>query len=292
MAASIPSQERTVDPFASYNSNTVNDHTKMITLDDDVIANINSLRVTDAMDATSTSVFVSTGIAYKDAVLIQMTAQGTVDFNNEDHYYNPTGNIVNGYHYIIMNYVYVKSRPAPQASYQILQPLQRGSYSPGGSWLFLACVDISNAGDPVPTIYEILDYDPDNPDNKRLYPKTYAGTETFLPTHNQTRDQARIAYDSTSDEFYFGYSDRWGIINANVYQTTINVSDWISSGGSYYADVTHSLGTQYNTITVVSGNGSDINMKIEPQDIEFFSTNVTKIWMPDNTHTLHVAIAG
>ena len=296
MAASIPSQERTVDPFASYNSNTVNHHTKMITLDNDVIANISSLRVTDAMDATSTAVFVSTGIAYKDAVLIQMTAQGTVDFNTADHYYDwdspGLGFDENGYYYIILNYVYVKSRPAPQASYQILKPSQRGSFSTGGSWLFLAAVLISGVGVSGAQIDEISDYDPDNPDNKRLYPKTYAGTETFLPTHNQTRDQARIAYDSTSDEFYFGYSDRWGIINANVYQTTINVSDWISSGGSYYADVTHSLGTQYNTITVVSGNGSDINMKIEPQDIEFFSTNVTKIWMPDNTHTLHVAIAG
>lgn len=294
MAASIPSQERTVDPFASYNSNTVNDHTKMVTYDEEGMANINSLRVTDALDATSTAVFVSTGFTYKDAVLIHMTAQGTVDFNTADHYYDwdspGLGFNENGYYYIVMNYVYVKSRPAPQASYQIIKPSQRGSFSTGGSWLFLAAVLISGVGGSGAQIDDILDYDPEDQDNKRLYVKTYAGTETFLPIHNQTRDQSRIAYDSTADEFYFGYSDHWGVINANIVQTTIQIGDWILSSGSYYADVDISaIGTQYNAVTVV--DDAD-NMKIEPQDIEFESSTNMKIWMPDNTHTLHVTVVG
>jgi hypothetical protein len=217
-----------------------------------------------------------------------------VDFSNPDHYYNfDTGFTPNGYYYIVLNYTYAKSRPAPQASYQIIKPNQRGSFSIPGSWLFLAVVNI--IGTELPpgqqTIVEILDYDPDDTDNKRLYVKSYAGAETFLPTHDQTRDQSRIVYDSTSNEFYFGYSDRWGIMNANVFQTTINVGDWILDGGSgnYYAVVTHSIGTQYNTITVADNID---NMKIEPLDIEFVSSSETWIWMPDNTHTLHVAIAG
>lgn len=421
MAASIPSQERTVDPFASYNSNTVNDHTKMVTYDEEGMANINSLRVTDAMDATSTAVFVSTGFTYKDAVLIQMTSQGTVDFNTADHYYDwnspGLGFDENGYYYIIMNYVYVKSRPAPQASYQILKPSQRGAFSTGGSWLFLAAVLISGVGGSGAQIDDILDYDPENPDNKRLYVKSYMGTETFLPDHDQTRDQSRVAYDSTADEFYFGYVDRWralgkgtgsivrdtsaldvgdlvyinaagnvtkAILSAEVSSadgvvivsdvatgsppgaiqliglvehvpieaarvgsiavgdllylsgseagkitdvkttpivqmvgrclavsgstvdmlfvrgdvvetnTAIAVSTtlsaWTLDGGSYRADVDISeISLQYNTITVV--DAAD-DMRIEPQDIEFLSTSITRIWMPDNTHTLHVTVVG
>jgi len=212
MAASIPSQERTVDPFASYNSNTVNDHTKMVTYDEEGMANINSLRVTDALDSTEASVIVSLGFAYKDAVLIHATGQSVVDFNNEDHYYDwdspGLGFQETGYYYIVMNYVYVKSRPAPQMSYQIIKPSQRSAFSTGGSWLFLAAVLFNTVG-PAAPIDGIFDYDPEDPDNKRLYVKSYMGTETFLPDHDQTRDQSRVAYDSTADEFYFGYVDRW-----------------------------------------------------------------------------------
>jgi hypothetical protein len=299
MAASIPSQQRTVDPFSSYGSNVVTKLTKMVTYDEEGLANTNSLRVTEGTDATTT-VVVSTGFAYKrsaqyeNETLIHVDSTAIVDFSNPDHYYNfDTGFTPNGYYYIVLNYTYAKSRPAPQASYQIIKPNQRGSFSIPGSWLFLAVVNI--IGTELPpgqqTIVEILDYDPDDTDNKRLYVKSYAGAETFLPTHDQTRDQSRIVYDSTSNEFYFGYSDRWGIMNANVFQTTINVGDWILDGGSgnYYAVVTHSIGTQYNTITVADNID---NMKIEPLDIEFVSSSETWIWMPDNTHTLHVAIAG
>jgi len=419
MAASIPSQTRTVDPFASYDSDTVNKHTKMVTFDEEGMARINDLRVTEALD--STSVIVSTGFVYKDQVLIHMTGQGIVDFNNPDHYYDyddPVASPQDGLNYIILNYVYVKSRPAPQASYQIVKQSQRGTYSPGGSWIFLACVDISFAGGVSPPIVNaIYDFDPEDQDNKRPYVKSYMGTETFLPDHNQTRDQSRVAYDSTADEFFFGYSDRWralgkgtgtivkdtsahnvgdlvyidgsgnvqkAILTAEVSSadgvvivddvetgsppgtiqliglvgdvpieaarvgsvaigellylsgseagkvtdvkttpivqmvgrclsvngtsvgmlfvrgdvvetnTAISISStlsaWTLDGGSYRADVDISeIGLQYNVVTVV--DGAD-DMKIEPEDIEFVSSSITRIWMPDNTHTLHVTVVG
>lgn len=421
MADSIPSQIRTVDPFSSYGSNVVNRHTKMVTFDEEGMANINSLRVTYANDATSTTVVVSTGFAYKDEVLLHMDGTAIVDFNTADHYYDwdspGLGFNENGYYYIVLNYVYVKSRPAPVASYQILKPSQRGAFSTGGSWLFLAAILISGVGGAGAQIDNIFDYDPTDVDNKRLYVKTYTGTETELPDHNQTRDQSRVAYDPQADEFYFGYSDRWrslgkgtgtvikdtsgvavgdlvyingagnvaeAILSAEVSSadgvvivsdtetgsppgtiqmiglvedvpieaarvgsvavgellylsgsesgkitdvkttpivqmvgrclavdgatvdmlfvrgdvvetnTAISVSTtlsaWTPDGGSYRADVDISeIGIQYNTVTVV--DDAD-DMKIEPQDIEFVSTSITRIWMPDNTHTLHVTVVG
>lgn len=220
MAASIPSQVRTVDPFASYNSDTVNKLTKMVTYDEEGLAKINDLRVTDALDATSTAVFISTGYAYKDQVLIDVTARGKVDFNTADHYYDwdspGLGFNENGYYYIILNYTYVKSRPAPEASYQIVKPSQRGSYSPGGSWLFLAAVLISGVGGSGAQIDAIYDYDPTDTDNKREYAKTYVGTEQTLPTHDTTRDQSRFAYESATDTFWFGYRDRWTKVGTGV----------------------------------------------------------------------------
>jgi len=220
MAASIPSQIRTVDPFASYNSDTVNKHTKMVTYDEEGMAKVTELKVTDAGDSTSVAVYVSTGMAYKDQVLIDVTAQGLVDFNTADHYYDwdspGLGFNENGYYYIVMNYVYVKSRPAPSASYQIIKPSQRGTFSTGGNWLFLAAVLISGVGGSGAQINSILDYDPENPDNKRLYVKTYVGTEVFLPTHDQTTDKSRFAYESATDTFWFGYSDRWSKVGAGV----------------------------------------------------------------------------
>ena len=275
MAASIPSQERTVDPFASYNSNTVNDHTKMVTYDEEGMANINSLRVTDAMDATSTAVFVSTGFVYKDAVLIQMTGQGTVDFNTADHYYDwdspGLGFNENGYYYIVMNYVYVKSRPAPQASYQILKPSQRSTFSTGGSWMFLASVLISGVGGSGAQIDSILDYDPEDPDNKRLYVKSYMGTETFLPDHNQTRDQSRVAYDSTADEFYFGYSDRWRSLGKGT-GTVIRDTSGLDVGDLVYINASDNVTRAIISAEVSSADGvvivSDVETGSPPGSIQ------------------------
>ena len=220
MAASIPSQERTVDPFASFNSDTVNKLTKMVTYDEEGMAKVNDLRVTDANDATSVAVFVSTGITYKDNVLIDITGQGKVDFNTADHYYDwdspGLGFNENGYYYIVLNYNYIKSRPAPDASYQIIKPSQRGAYSPGGSWIFLASVLISGVGGAGAQIDAIYDYDPTDTSVKRVYAKTYAGTETFLPTHDRTTDQSRVAYEWATDTFWFGYRDRWSKAGAGV----------------------------------------------------------------------------
>jgi hypothetical protein len=306
MAASTPSQQRTVDPFSSYGSNIVSKLTKVVTYDEEGMANVNSLRVTDN-PSDSTSVVVSTGFAYKRAVrnsgaetfetLIHIDATGIVDFTNPDHYYNYDDLLSapeHGYNYVVLNYVYSKSRPAPEATYQIIKPSQRSSFSTGGNWLFLACVDITYTGSSTPPIVgTIYDYDPDDTDNKRLYMKNYAGTETFLPTHNQTRDQSRIVYDSTADQFYFGYSDRWGVINANVVQTTIETTDWTLDvpSGTYYVNVDISaIGTRYNVVSVVDNADS---MKIEPLDIEFVSTSETRIWMPAIPgDTLHIAIVG
>ena len=267
MAASKPSQVRTVDPFASFNSDTVNKLTKMVTFDEEGLARINDLRVTNANDARSTAVFVSTGFLYKDNVLFDITSQTKVDFNTADHYYDwdspGLGFNENGYYYIVLNYNYVKSRPAPEATYQIIKPSQRGSYSYGGSWVFLACVLISGVGGSGAQIDAIYDYDPTNADNKRVYAKTYAGSETSLPTHDRTTDQSRIAYEWATDTFWFGYADRWSKAGAsveiNIDTTGLNVGELCYSDSDGKAALAIATGVNTGAEIAVAAVGTEVD---------------------------------
>ena len=87
MASSIPSQARAVDPFASYNSDTVNKLTRMLTYGENGIATPLSCDIT--LDSTSSSqVVLNPGFVYQDDVWINIDAQHEVDFTDSDQYYN------------------------------------------------------------------------------------------------------------------------------------------------------------------------------------------------------------
>ena len=212
MASSIPVQTRAVDPYASYNSNIVNQLTGIVTRGSDSLDTCNSLQVVPDSTSVLDHVTVLPGTVYKDSVFISIESQFTVDFTDPDHYFNASGSPFNtepGIYYVVLEYAYVKSRPAPQARIKILLPSQHSSLIPGSSLFFLKAVEVSVPGGNG-QIDALYDYDPGDTDVKREYINFYAGTETFLPTFQQIRDQSRIVYVPQNDEFYFGYSDRWG----------------------------------------------------------------------------------
>jgi hypothetical protein len=206
MASPIPIQNRAVDPFASYNSDTVNQLTRMVTYGEDGIAYSRSCNV--SLDATSiTEVVVKPGFIYKDDVWINITTSYTVDFTDPDHYYNfDSGFDETGYYYVVLQYTFEKSRPAPEAQVLILKPSQRGSFSAGGIWSFLKAVKVEGPGPFY--VVSVHDYDPQNTDNRRLYVKTYQGSETYLMNHEST-DRSRIVYDNSGNEFFFGFATEW-----------------------------------------------------------------------------------
>jgi hypothetical protein len=158
MASNIPSQARAVDPFASYNSNSVNMLTRAVTHGEDGISSALSCDV--IADAVSnTKVIVQPGFVFSDDVWIHISAQHTVDFTDSDHYFNfDTGFDEAGYYYIVLEYIYQKSRPAPQAKLLIVKPSQRSAYTEGGQWLFLKAVKVEGVG----TFHAVSlhDYDP------------------------------------------------------------------------------------------------------------------------------------
>lgn len=214
MASSIPTQTRAVDPFASFNSNTVNALTKIVTRGDDGLTDYNALQVTADSTSPYTQAVVGVGTVYKDDVMVSITSPHTVNFEDSDHYASfGTGFNETGYYYIILDYTYAKSRPAPSATIKILKPSQISYLATDPGYFFLKAVKIINAGgyqiDLSSTNGGYRDFDPDNPDNKREYTPFYFGVETGLPTFLTTRDVGRLVYDSKTNVFWFGASDRW-----------------------------------------------------------------------------------
>ena len=206
MASSIPDQDRMVDPFASYNSNEVNRLTEMVGLGENGIITYPSLQVSVN---DSTSVIVSEGYVLKDDVLIKITSPHIVSFYDADHYTDPTPPIPeSGYNYIVLDYTYVKSRPAPKASIKILKNSDRHLYTSASNLYLLQVVHIIEL---TPNNYEIsgvFDYDPDTPTNQREGVKTFTGAKFDIPTHT-SGDQGRTLYSSEEDDFAFGLSNRW-----------------------------------------------------------------------------------
>jgi len=257
MASSYPEQVRTVDPFASYNSNVVNQLTGIVTRGSNALDYYNSLQV---VPNDSTSILVEPGIIYKDDMLIEITSQFIVDFTDPNHYITPPVNPFVapdvGRYYIVLEYLYVKSRPAPKAYIKILVPAQTATYRAGGlpSLFFLKSIDVTLSGG-YGEFGSLYDNDPTYPDTRREYLKHHAGTEVVLPTFDQLRDQSRVAYDPVTDKFYFGYSDRWGLIEeltGGVFKadtSAFNIGDLV------YVDSAGNLDTAFGTLASTTADG-------------------------------------
>jgi len=240
MASTIPVQERIVDPFASYNSNVVNRITEIVTQNDEGMLITNSLQVISDSTSPNDTVLVKPGYAVKDDVLINITAQHSVNITDLSQYVSTTTFFPGaGYYYIVLEYQYQKQRPAPVAYIKILKPTERGLLVEGSPYLLLKVLDVNISG----TILALYDSDPDPmySTNERTYLRHYAGAVTNLPTFDQDRDQGRIAYESDRNKFYFGYESEWGELLPESVQipidldtTGVSVGDicYVNSGGT------------------------------------------------------------
>jgi hypothetical protein len=260
--SSIPSQIRTIDPFAEYNSNVANKLTRMLSKNDNVLMSANSLQLTQDSTSPLTVAVVQTGYAIKDDVLIEISADHRVDFTDLENYIAPGAGFDEiGYYYVVLQYTYVKSRPAPEVHIKILKPTQRGGY-PVDSLMMVGVVKVVNVGitqgidlsDP----FHNFDPDPGYEDNRREYVKSYVGTESNLPTHNTFTDQSRIAYDSESDSFWLGYENFWqefgvsgSVMKIDTLGTEVGDLCYVDSTGAATAAIATGLDTGAD-ISVVS----------------------------------------
>ena len=219
MATTIyPTQTRAVDSYASYNSNVVNRLTRIMSLEhQDVIMTPPYLDIT--WDSTSASdVVLTSGKCLKDDVLIEVSSDFDIDMSDSDFYVDITGGVWNeaGYYYVVLEYVYVKAKPAPVASIQILKPSQRSLLT--AQYLFLKAVHVSFSG----AVFEIdatYDYDPENTDVYRKYPYSYIMMLSTLPVFDPTLHKGLIII--VGNNFYVGVTDRW--IKFRVEQDEIHI---------------------------------------------------------------------
>ena len=256
MSSFVPIQIRTVDPYASYNSDIVNKFTRMLTSGNDALEKIQSCDVTDS---TSTDkVTLSPGVIYKDDLWIEITEQHIVDFTDSLQYHD-YGNGFDevGYYYIILNYTFQKQRPAPEAEVLIIKPSQRYLYTyNAGAWLFLKAVHVSGPGPHV--VDGVSDYDPDNPTNKREFLNKYVGTEHTLPSFILDRDLTRILYIKDEDAFYVGSAEGWQLLSASTMSidtSGFSIGDlvYINSSGNLAAASSNALITTADGVVLSTG---------------------------------------
>jgi hypothetical protein len=256
-----PVQRRTVDPFATYNSDTVNKLTRMTTFGQNALETYSSLRCTIA-DATSrTIVILSPGVIYKDDVRIEMPSSTLINFEDPNFYvdFGPGFN-EEGYYYILLEYRYEKSRPAPQAKITMLKPSQRSLFDFSSDWILLQVVRV-DFNTPNFEIMALYDSDPDDPIKKRRYIKRFAGTETQLGPFSDG-DQSRIVYDVKTDKFWFGYIDRWAeaggaggteVSDINTSLVTVGEVCRIDSTGFAVATLADTFGNQADLVCTKVG---------------------------------------
>jgi hypothetical protein len=294
MASNIPEQERTVDPFSSYGSDVVNQLTRMVTRVTDQSGWLNGPNDLDVIsDGTSnTTAIVTTGIIFKDDMQIFITDNFTVDFHDTNHYFNPTGGLMNetGYYYVTLEYAFVKSRPAPQARIKIIRPSERATSFTNSNLTFLKAADVQNSGGSNVLTGDFYDYDPDDTSVARISIQQFASTEIFLPTFNRLQHQGKILYVKSTDTYYYGGETGWTFAgNAlTVNQTITAPGDWTLDGGSYRADVDITTLNTMNCVVSVRRDSDD--RIISPSDIEFTSATNVRIWMPVDTVTVHVTV--
>jgi len=178
MGNPIPTQTRSVDPYASYNSNVVNALTRMLSNGNDVILSSFPIRVESL---TSTTARVSEGKCIKDDVLIEIE-QIDIDFADVDFYVVPAGSafLEDGMYYVVLEYSYAKTKPAPIASIKIIKPSQRTNpaiYNTDAHMLLKVFDATSNI------LIEAYDYDPEIPTNKVQRSQTESHDPVF-PTGN------------------------------------------------------------------------------------------------------------
>jgi len=235
--SSIPTQTRAVDPFASYDSNTVNKLTRSISRGQNGFLTLADFFV-EIPDSTGNDLItVYPGTAITNDVLIQVTEQHTVNFRDSSHYVVSSGGIFDetGYYYIVLSYQYVKSRPAPQASIKILRPSEVSHPDLGNTLIFI-CAVLVVAGMSVNEISAVYNFDPTDTTVRRRFVHLDVAADYSVPTHDSTRDVGRVLYEYGRNKFWFGFDDRWEEISAGVSISIDTDSTGVLAGILAYVD--------------------------------------------------------
>lgn len=205
MGNPIPIQERSVDPYSSYDSNVVNKLTRMISDGKNVLLLPSAPY---AIKQANAILNIIPGKVIMDDVLIETTEEHLMNTNDVDNYLDTSGGIWNedGYYYLIMSYEYEKTSPPPSAAYYLIKPSQRATVYDPEKHLMVNVLEVTVINS-VRRISNIYGFDPDNVDVKRDYASGGGGSSGTSTTARQidgpgtftiTPDDDVLAIDTTN----------------------------------------------------------------------------------------------
>ncbi len=251
MGNPIPSQLRTVDPFDSFDSNVVNRITRLVTMGKNMILSHSPF---DVSILNPTTLHINGGMAVKDDVLIEITAPIDIDCTNINSYVNSgtgTWNEVGNY-YLVLNYVYSKSLPAPQATFGLILPSQRINPAIFNTMamLLIKVVNVQLVSGSN-QIVSISDFDSDNPANSvpsNIVPPTNVTTATYTVKPTDTSVVCNPIANQTIILPAASSISSLSIVNPSLFTITIQTSgtDTIQGATSVV------LSNQYDTLNLLS----------------------------------------
>ena len=291
-----PTQERSVDPFASYNSNVVNRLTNMFSRGNRGLFTVYDLAVTLDATASTTTVNISDGWCLKDDVLLEIQSSSSMQIlgsgaeDNYAHYFNYLSP-ADGYYYIVLYYNYQKSRPAPTARLYCIESTNTTSMYPDntGDYVLLKVVQVTSG-----SIVALYDYDPGRSGIEREFLPTILGAVRTVPTFDATLHTGRLAYDIAADVMKYGGAAAWKTVGVgSTNKVTANITapgDWNASGGYYYDDINISGLGIGDRFAVISCKDNSTHELVIPWRAGLTSASNCRIWMPVNTISLGVTI--
>jgi hypothetical protein len=268
MAFHVPGQTRGVDPYSSYNSDNVNQHTRLVTRGEDTI--VSGLDV-DLINVTT--VRAHSGIGIKDDVLVHVTEDNVdIDLTDSQWFVESTAMLGTGIYYLVLDYQYSTIKPPPMARFKILKT--RGLLTP--YYLFLKALTIEDG-----ECIAVSDVDPENPN---VYRNGGAINNIHVPTLPtfQPKFQDYVAVVAET-KVYYGAKTHW--IDLTGAEQHLVAGNYIGSAspGSFIPDSgTFSLTVQHNLNclpVLVQVYDSTSLLSLTPGDIEIIDENTIKIWV-------------
>ncbi len=204
MGNTVPSQIRSVDPYASYNSDVVNKLTRIITDGRNILLTPSPI---DVSIIDTTHIRALAGKAVMQDVLIEIQNLD-VDVTDIDFYVDSSGGVWNeeGYYLVVLYYEYNKTSPAPVAEIKIILPSQKATVYDPTKHLFLKCMNVIDNGGTL-EVDSLLDYDFDNPMVEREFSGAGSGGN-FVATDDNTIGLGKGSSDPTESSIIYKRVDR------------------------------------------------------------------------------------
>ena len=207
----IPTQERTVDPYSSYFSNVINRLTRTVSNNTNCLFSPHAIDVTSDFTSVLDTVIVGIGQCFCQDVLIEITEEFSVDLTDPSFFLESTAMTEVGAYYLTLKYEFSKSKPPPTASIVCLKPSEKDFYSADSHYLFLKCINVIFNG-VIFVIDSLTNYDSGITTNRRTFSPLFAGLENTLPVFDQNLHEGKIIYIQGTDNLYHGTSTEWSLI--------------------------------------------------------------------------------